>query len=571
MITNPMLAATGRMKSFIENPDRGTLPASCTQLTLKASFLDDIKELFYFVQKALVTAAGVNVHLDGFDSSFWPKDNLGYLFDYFVDPPLDGPHPSIILKVQDSMDYDPNEPGDISIMDASFYIFRNTLAGIDTYLDTSLIRKEGTISSKGQISSGPKSFWQIFRAAHTLAHDQTIESLLTLLSTFNMVIRRGGIYKNGAVTTSLPIWNTHFAAYASAHPPYTHPWLKKGAVVPKDWQEFPVEMYLAFEAVNRGDLWLEKAIAEDGVTWLKAKSTRTRLGHNVCREILLKSKGTCILLPINYGLAKEPQDLVQAYVEGMDYLCKFQKADHQAKAGIYLGADVDKQVGLGLLGFANLLKLEAITYQDFVNEFSKQIGYLKHVGVNGKKLKLQDYAAMGYQLSPHASTNVAQWVAGIIQAHSDAAHVADRHGMDRAFAIAPTANVSYRQFDREGFRCTPEISPPLGTKVERLSSTVEETEVFDYGNVEVAKDVSFGVYFDLANLFQTLMDLTGLGHSISFNLWQNMDFDLMQRFDESNLKATYYHLDIDVDFLDKSDQVQSIGSSCGLDGSGCGN
>lgn len=560
-----MLAPTGRVKTFLENPERGTLPGSCTIYKAKSFTLEDVKKLLYFTQKALITAAGVNIHLDSFNTSYWPKTDLGEL----ISDPKDYPFCKVLL-VQDSMDYDPDDVGSVSIIEASFELIKAILEGQNVYLDLGLIRPSGSVSSKGQVSSGPESFNEIFQAAYRFAKDQTITSFLSLLSTFNAVIRRGGVYKNGAVTTSLPVWNKNFTEYLEANPVTIHPWLKKGAVVPSNWIDFPVEMSQAFDEVNKGNLWLEKAIAaQDNTTWLHSEDADKyeRLGHNVCREVLLLSEATCILLPINYGQANEPQDLINGYVEGMEALCEFQAEDHQARAGIYLEAKVDKQVGLGLFGLANLLKLEGITYAQLTRALRQQVNSLKARGVNGVSTKLQDYLAMGYKVgSGFGCNNHELWASAIIAAHSEAARVADRHGMKRAFAIAPTANVSYRYTDREGFVCTPEISPPIGKTVDRLSETVEEKEMFNYGNVEIASEVGYAVYFELASLFQEIMDLTGLGHSISFNIWEDFDFEHMQKWANSTLKATYYRLDVDQSFLDKSDQVKS---SCGLNGE-CG-
>jgi hypothetical protein len=557
--SNPLLAPTGRVKSFLENPDRGTLPASCTLIRLAGNKSEDYQDLFEFVQTALVTAAGVNIHLSLFKPS---HKGQGWI----VGSPEEADR---LITVQDSMKTDDLEDG-VGIIEASSSLYYLLQRGLNVYIDTSRIRPEGAIGSKGQVASGPDSFMEIFKSVEDFSRRQTIISLLTVLSTFNKVIRRGGVYKNGAVTTSLPIWHPSFSEYAFANGPTDHPYLFKGAIIPKNWEDYLDSVSICMERVNVKDLWLEKVVSsEDNVTWLSTEEIDpdygNTLGHNVCREILIQNKGTCIIMPINLGMAEKPSDLPLAFSEGMKLLCEFQEQDYQAQAGIYLSAKKDKQVGLGLMGLANLLALEYITYQNFTDTLSSLLTCLEIAGVNGKTKTLSSVNLFQILFgNSDPLSKASEWAYYLIRGFQAGEKMARHYGMERAFGIAPTASVSFRYKDRDGYTVCPEYSPPLGQQVERLSNSgaFEDNKIYRYPiNVEIAAKVDKQIHFQLTVCLQKLMDMTGLGHSISFNVWDEMDYDFLVQFLESPLKSTYYLWETDQNYLDKSDQ---LGASCGV-------
>ena len=551
-----MYAVTGRVKAFLDNPKGGTLPASCMAYKLEGSTTKDYRDIFYIAQKALVTGAGVALHLDGFEPNFPIGTRL-------VDNADDA---DVIVIVQDQMDTDEWVDG-YGIMEATGHLYRVLReAWVDTvYVDVSQLRAEGAIGSKGQVASGPDSFMKIFKAVEKFAQDQTITSLLRLLSMFNEVIRRGGVYKNGALTTALPLNHPHFLDYLSASKVNDHPWLSKNVVIPSDWTDFPLEMTYAIKAYNNSHVWFQKAISQkDNVTWLPSGNMADRLLLNVCLEILLKSLGTCILLPINLGMAKGVLDIVEGMENGMKDLCKFQQQDHQKEAGIYLSAHEDRQVGLGMLGLANLLANKNISYQDFTEKFKNLLDSIEAAMEKSGVTKLQDLDLDVELLLYPTTPKLNRWVFAFVMGVYKAAKVAERYGMERAFAIAPTASVAFRFKDFLGYTCAPEISPPLSQKVERLSSTMTDPTVYRYPpNVEVAAGVDEGVYFELMCCFQRLFDLTGMGHSISMNHWVDLDYDKVKRWADSPMKVIYYRWEVEQSFLDKSDQL-----SCGVDGCG---
>ena len=67
---------------------------------------------------------------------------------------------------------------------------------------------------------------------------------------------------------------------------------------------------------------------------------------------------------VNLG-ACEFDDIPKAFVAGMSELCKLHGETNVGQSGEYLSSDVDRQVGLGVLGLANLLRRYGVTYEQF--------------------------------------------------------------------------------------------------------------------------------------------------------------------------------------------------------------
>lgn len=430
--------------------------------------------------------------------------------------------------------------------------------GESLVVDLSHLRPAHVENAHGMVSSGPVSFARMFQAAFEFGRKPTIKSLLGFLSSFNGELRRGGRYKNGAITTSLPMWHPNALEYIQL-PTSDHPWLKKGLVIPRDWANFDL-LPAILRGVNNGTLWLEKSVRQTtqdeheanprrNHIWLPSDSPEqaNRLRSNVCREILLPHRGTCTLSGINLGATRRFEDLPGAFRHAMEFLCELHKANHVAAAGIYLDASEDKQVGLWVIGLANLLAAQGITYKELTVSLSDLIQKQAH--------EIRQ-ASMGLPSNLHLESSekaptLAYWLA---RAFAEAAVIARSYGMERAFTVAPTASCSYRYEDLEGFTTTPEISPPVYREVERMSETVASEFVFYGPNVETAETVGAAWYTLLVDAWQSLMNCTGLAHSISYNVWE--DFDQLQWdfWTSSKMVTTYYRLDVTTGYLDKADQ-----------------
>ena len=359
----------------------------------------------------------------------------------------------------------------------------------------------------GVVASGPVSFGRIY-------------------SSLNETLRRGGKYKNGAIVLHLDANHPDLSEFVTT-PRSQLPWVKRCVNITQEWwDELPTERREELiQAIKAGDVWLNK---------VKYHGTR-RIRGNVCLEVYLPSRGTCLLQHVNLGQCTH-ETITDAFVQGMQELCDLHRNTGVGETGEYLSANVDKQVGLGLLGLANLLRRYSVTYEQF-----------------GRAL---DQFNAGVERATVAYTLVKKLNEGL----QEATAIALRNGMVRAFAIAPTASCSYRSQDLAGFTCTPEIAPPIARTVDRDSGTFG-VETYEYGDVEIASEVGWENYKRVADGIMTLYSRTGLLHGYSFNWWSDMavmDESFIEEWLKSPQTSLYYSLQVMGDVQDKSDAYAAL-------------
>lgn len=384
-------------------------------------------------------------------------------------------------------------------------------AGVAVHL--SKLRPAGTTTNKGPdtlVASGPVSFAKIY-------------------STLNEILRRGGTYRNGACVIHLDITHSDILDFVQC-PRQELPWVKRCIdLTPEQWADTEPETKKAIlRGIAKGDIWLNKIKYENG----------KRIYSNVCLEVYLPSRGTCLLQHINLGACRIG-DLRQSFREGMQSLCDLHSRTGVGESGEYLSPDVDRQVGLGMLGLANFLKNNNITYVQF-----------------GEALEAINNGNITDTLAGFAAREL---YIGI----EEAANAARQHNMVRAFAIAPTASCSYRSKDLKGYTCTPEIAPPIAQTVDRDSGTLGVERV-EYGNVEIASQVGWDVYKKVADQIMIMLDRTGLLHGYSFNSWSDMvtyDEAFVDEWLESPQTSLYYSLQVMGDTQDKSDAYAALDQS----------
>ena len=144
-----------------------------------------------------------------------------------------------------------------------------------------------------------------------------------------------------------------------------------------------------------------------------------------------------------------------------------------------------------------------------------------------------------------------------------AAQSASAARMVRAFAIAPTASVSYNNIDLDGYTCTPEIAPPVARQVDRDSGTFA-VKSYDYGDVEIASEVGWDAYKKVADGFMNILNNTGLLHGYSFNSWSDVvtyDNAFVEEWLSSPQTSLYYSLQVMGDVQDKSSQYAALDES----------
>ena len=430
----------------------------------------------------------------------------GRVQSWIDDPTSRLPVSCTTFVVEDSME------GDNGI-EASWRFASHALRyGAGCAIHLSKLRPAGHTNDKGLVATGPVSFGKIYSA-------------------LNETLRRGGAYKNGAIVLHLDLSHPDAVDFITASRSEL-PWVKRCIDIDDDMWKFADQdtKDALIYGIKSGDIWLTK-INHD-------PNTRERIYGNVCLEVYLPSRGTCLLQHVNLG-ACTLDNLQEAFVSGMSELCDLHSRTGVGESGEYLTPEVDRQVGLGVLGLANFLRRYNISYKDF-----------------GEALRLVNRG--------HSATNEAGMAAvALDRAIFEAAQVAHNNDMVRAFAIAPTASCSYRSRDLDGFTCTPEIAPPIAKMVDRDSGEFGVERV-NYGNVEIASEVGWDAYKRVADEIMTMLDRTGLLHGYSFNSWSDVvtyNEAFIEEWLGSSQTSLYYSLQVMGDVQDKSDAYAALGDT----------
>ena len=164
-------------------------------------------------------------------------------------------------------------------------------AGVAVHL--SQLRPNGSENEKGLVASGPVSFAKIYSA-------------------LNETLRRGGVYKNGAVVIHIDADHKDIIEFITT-PRAQLPWVKRCVdISPKLWDNLDSNTREALiYGIKSGDVWLNK---------IKHDKAGRRIFGNVCLEVYVRSRGTCLLQHINLG-ACGIGDLQAAFTKGMSELC----------------------------------------------------------------------------------------------------------------------------------------------------------------------------------------------------------------------------------------------------------
>ena len=424
----------------------------------------------------------------------------GRVQSWLDDPTSRLPVSCTVFVVEDTME------GDNGI-EASWRFASHALRyGAGCAIHLSKLRPKGAENGKGLVASGPVSFAKIY-------------------STLNEILRRGGVYKNGAIVAHLDLNHDDALEFIQA-PRGELPWIKRCINITPEWWEACTFKEALLFGIKSGDIWLNK---------VKYDSYGNRIRGNVCLEVYLPSRGTCLLQHVNLA-ACEFDDIPRAFTEGMSQLCELHGRTGVGDSGEYLPSETDRQVGLGMLGLANMLRRYGVTYE--------QLG-----------IALEQYHS-GEVVRTPAYELVVQLAAGI----DAAAKIARANNMVRAFAIAPTASCSYRSKDLDGYTATPEIAPPIARTVDRDSGTFG-VQTYDYGDVEIASEVGWQNYKKVADGIMDLLYGTGLLHGYSFNSWSDVvvyDEAFIEEWLDSPQTSLYYSLQVMGDVQDKSNVYAAL-------------
>lgn len=568
------LVLVGRIESYL-NGLRGVLPISCTSaMPLDNLFgVRSVTESWVFVSRALRGAAGVAVCLDNFVefvgeraiqpnlrwrpyiAAEYPGIKEYNLPERFHQQPVVGEY---VIAVSDSMQ-EHIDDGGIPIEEAWVELVRAavTQQGEETaeiVVDLTRLRLANNANGHGLVASGPVSFIDTFYAVARFIKEGTIESLINVYSDLNRTLRRGGVYKNGAVV---------------CHMSYTQPLIERFLTTTREDSAY-ARLGLCVDE-NFIDYYKENVELIDGVmlsgdmfmTKHEYDAKGERLLPNVCLEIRFKPHATCLLAHVPLSRVKH-SDLRAAIVDGMDWLTDFHPNTGVESMGMYLKPSEDRQVGLGFLGLASHLAYYQCSYKEFADAFE---WVLVGEGVKVYKArKIDRYKFVeGEPWEQALNDNGLQTSFALLDGVLEAAAIAKERGYDRAFTIAPTATCSYKQKDFFGFVATPEITPPIDRNIDR------ESEVFGVQNFrhnpdcEIAEEVGWETYYRVNCLFQSLFDHTGLGHAISTNWWPDqMEFgeEFLVDFLAGPLKSLYYAQPVRSKTQDKTNILQEACAAC---------
>jgi hypothetical protein len=424
----------------------------------------------------------------------------GRVQSWLDDPTSRLPVSCTVFVVEDTME------GDNGI-EASWRFASHALRyGAGCAIHLSELRPKGAENGKGLVASGPVSFAKIY-------------------STLNEILRRGGVYKNGAIVAHLDLNHDDALEFIQA-PRSELPWIKRCINITPEWWEACTFKEALLFGIKSGDIWLNK---------VRYDSYGNRIRGNVCLEVYLPSRGTCLLQHVNLA-ACEFDDIPRAFTEGMSQLCELHGRTGVGDSGEYLPSETDRQVGLGMLGLANLLRRYGVSYEQF--------------GV----------ALDNFNAGKVVRTPAYELVSAVASGIDAAAEIARANNMVRAFAIAPTASCSYRSKDLDGYTSTPEIAPPISRTVDRDSGTFG-VQTYNYGDVEIASEVGWENYKRVADGIMTLLSRTGLLHGYSFNSWSDVvtyDNAFIEEWLASPQTSLYYSLQVMGDVQDKSSAYAAL-------------
>ena len=380
-------------------------------------------------------------------------------------------------------------------------------AGVAVHL--SKLREEGADNGRGLTASGPVSFARIYSA-------------------LNETLRRGGVYKNGAVVLHLDYQHPDAIKFIQATRSDLA-WVKRCLNVDAGFltNASPELIEATLEGIKKGDIWLNK---------IRHDAEGNRIYSNVCLEVYLPSRGTCLLQHVNLG-ACQLGDLTPAFVEGMSSLIALHSKTGVGETGEYLSPEVDRQVGLGVLGLANFLAQNGVTYKQFGEALD---AYIAHLPIHTPAYILVSELAKSIEI---------------------AAQIARQAGMYRAFAIAPTASCSYNNVDLRGYTTTPELAPPISRHVDRDSGTFGVQSYAYPPDCEIAAEVGWADYKRVVDGMVTLFRSTMLFHGYSFNSWSDMvtyDRAFIRDWMASSQTSLYYALQVSPDTQAKDDALAAL-------------
>ena len=502
-------SAPGRVVTFLTHLEQETTPHSCTRYEWNG----DLEDLLRFCARALKGGSGIKVTFPTNTRLCTPrplgewkvwKDRESRTLDN--DSGFEGDYS---LVVKDSIE------GNGGILDSmTRMIGYRYWSGL--VLDLSNLRPQGTINSNGLIASGAESFVLIFEGIANYLETGTIENLIKLLGTLNSVMRRGG-YKKGIITSAMSS-DCHliydYLAVPMIEVDGSH---KKGVILHNSAFDNALLIEKICDSRNNESTFIEKYCGKG-------------LAFNVCNGLILGHKATCLIWRVNLGMCTI-EAIRRAFKQAATKLCELHttwrgKVPHLA--AYYARLRDDRQIGLDVMGLANLLAIEGVTYQEFATALERLLN-----SDNGSDDEIVYSKAVVIANE-------------IIEGYNDALKVCDEYMidrnlplLDRIFTVEPAQNHCYATVDRLGKTTCRGIFAPTGRVVKRTSDTQYNKRYF-HGNVETDVMVGIELHEKVCDLWQQMMNGTGRAHGISQDTWSDTTAESLKEFMNRPSKTFYY-------------------------------
>lgn len=524
-----------RVESYLRNKTAGKrLPFSCTLATLGADAL--ISSIMEFTSIGLKVGAGVKLVIKP---------------DFKLPGPLEVDYvmmaPDSELVKTDEYDFTPSNNYVTSVPEGyttivvgdsmadisrSWLQFENLVSsGSKVCVDLRGIRAMGTVNSNGLVASGPVSFGFIIDTFADYLKSPSMFTLLRLFGVLNSVILKGG-YKKGIITSAIYDTSEYYKEYLNVPLVSLRGSHKKGVILTKEPKGDMVDTLC--DEVNTESLFLQKHQEGD-------------IYANVCQGIYLKDRGTCLIYRLNLGMVNEIWEIVPAMVEATRLAIETHvewRNLHKELAKNWAPVEIDNQVAVDVMGFANFLAHNNVTYEDID-------AALKGQDCTPKAKHIVEVLRAAYD----SSSKIADYLCS---------KVYNIPCFDRLHTVEPAQSHSYRCLDKEGYTVSRGIWPPFSRRVNRVSNShSEEVKTYDFGKCEVR--ISPDLHFSVCKGYMALMQESGRPHAMSYDTWKDFNPDVFSEWYLSNLSTLYYNVSNDYkveDYARKVIKPITLCSSC---------
>ena len=394
-------------------------------------------------------------------------------------------------------------------------------AGSKVCLDLRNIRPMGTVNSDGLVASGPVSFGFIIDTFADYLKMPSMFTLLRLFGVLNAVILKGG-YKKGIITSAIYDTSEYYDEYLDVPLVSLRGSHKKGVILTKRPEGDTLSTLC--DKVNTESLFLQKH-QEGGIY------------ANVCQGIYLKDRGTCLIYRLNLGMVDNIGDIIPAMVRATQLAIETHvewRKLHPGQADNWASVEADNQVAVDVMGLANLLANNNVTYADFD-------AALKGSDCTLTARHLVDALGTAYHMSSLMADHLCTEVYGV-------------PCFERLHTVEPAQSHSYRCVDIDGYTVSRGIWPPFSRRVNRVSnSQSEEVKTYDFGGCEVR--ISPDLHFSVCHGFMNLMRTYGRPHAMSYDTWKDFNPDVFSEWYLSNLSTLYYNVSKDYQIEDYARKV----------------